>query len=306
MTNSEPARHPKRLATHTDNQTEQRWATQHRDIIGPPPSLLTKAGIRYRLRNSYLIARGSVTSPPPKPFLHCLYLHSVYDDCRERFRKMLSEIQSVGRFIDADSVLDILSGKQPLNSPSFHLSFDDGFDNNYRNAFPILEEFGIKATFFVPSRFVGSTDSEFLDAWWTRDIDPLPTRMMQWNWLREMNEAGHEIGSHTGSHARLSDISNNEGRLVQEVNGSKREIEDHIGTACRFISWPYGTDADMDDRSFAQIESAGYEGCFSAVRGFVEPGRTSRFAIPRDQTESFWPLSHIRYFAYTPAGGQAL
>ena len=258
--------------------------------------------MRHRLRDAYLMARGSITSPPSGPFLHCLYLHSVYDDCRDGFRSMLAELQGVGRFVDGDSVLEILSGSRPLDGPCFHISFDDGFDNNYRNAFPILEEFDIKATFFVPSRLVGSTDSEFLEAWWTRNVDPLPTRMMNWEWLREMDAAGHEIGSHTGRHARLSEISGDTRRLVEEIAGSKHQIEDELGKACRFISWPYGTNADMDDRSFTQIESAGYEGCFSAVRGFAEPGRTSRFAIPRDQTESFWPLSHIRYFAFTPAG----
>ncbi len=240
-----------------------------------------------------------MASPPSKPFLHCLYLHSVYDDCRGSFRKMLSDLQTVGQFVDADSVLQVLNGDRPLDGPYFHISFDDGFDNNYRNAFPILEELGIKATFFVPSRLVGSTDSEFLAAWWTRGIDPLPTRMMSWEWLREMNAAGHGVGSHTRNHARLSDVSRSSTQLAEEVGGSKCEIEDKLGAACRFISWPYGTNSDMNERAFAEVESAGYDGCFSAVRGFVEPGRTSRFAIPRDQTESFWPLPHIRYFAFT-------
>jgi peptidoglycan/xylan/chitin deacetylase (PgdA/CDA1 family) len=218
---------------------------------------------------------------------------------------MLSELKAVGRFVDSDAVLEILDGERPIDEPCFHLSFDDGFDNHYRNAFPILEELEIKATFFVPSKLVDSTDAEFLEAWWTRDVDPLPTRMMRWNWLREMNAAGHEIGSHTRSHARLSDISEDRPRLAEEVGGSKREIEDRLGTACRFISWPYGTNADMNERCFGEIESAGYEGCFSAVRGFVEPGETSRFAIPRDQAESFWPLSHIRYFAFTPTNEES-
>lgn len=270
-------------------------------MIVPPPSLLSKAGIRYRMRDAYLAARGSIVFPPAGAFIHCLYLHSVYDDCRDRFRKMLSEIQAVGPFVDADAVLEILNGRQTVEGPCFHISFDDGFDSNYRNAFPILEEFGIKATFFVPSRLIGSTDEKFLDTWWTRDVDPLPTRMMRWDWLREMDTAGHEIGSHTRTHARLSDISGNGIRLAEEVGGSKREIEDELGSKCRLISWPYGTNADMDERCFAEIESAAYEGCFSAVRGFVEPGRTSPFAIPRDQTEAFWPLSHIRYFAFTAA-----
>jgi hypothetical protein len=73
---------------------------------------------------------------------------------------MLSELSTVGPFVGTNRVLEILRGERSLEGPCFHLSFDDGFDNNYRNAFPILEEFGIKATFFVPSRLVGSTDAE--------------------------------------------------------------------------------------------------------------------------------------------------
>jgi peptidoglycan/xylan/chitin deacetylase (PgdA/CDA1 family) len=280
-------------------QTDQRWATRLQEMAVQQQPLLSKAGMRQQLRNAYLAVRGSIISAPEKPFLHCLYLHSVYDDRREPFRRMLSELRSSGRFVDAAEALEIVNGNRALEGPCFHLSLDDGFDNNYRNAFPILEEFGIKATFFVPSRLIDTTDAEFLDAWWTRGIDPLPTRMMRWSWLREMADHGHEIGSHTRTHARLSDISGDSERLVAEVEGSKRDIEDALGKPCRFISWPYGTFADMDERAFAEIEIAGYEGCFSAVRGFVEPGTTSRFAIPRDQAESSWPISHVRYFALT-------
>ena len=63
------------------------------------------------------------------------------------------------------------------------------------------------------------------------------------------------------------------------------------------MSWPFGTWADIDDEGLKAIEAAGYEMCFSAVRGKVEPGRTSVLTVPRHHFEPEWPWPHVRYFA---------
>lgn len=272
----------------------QQWALRSSDLRAGHPrlSVTTARGIA---RSTFLTLAGSFRRRPPGPSLRCLYLHSVYDDQIGAFRRLLERLQRMGTFLAGRDVLEVIRGRRPLEGTCFHLSFDDGFDNNYRNVFPLLESMGIPATFFVPTALVDAPDEVVLERWWTPD--PLPTRLMTWEQLREMRAAGHEIGSHTRHHARLSSVSGDDAALRDEVIGSKQELEDALGRSCDFISWPFGTSQDFDDRARRVVEEAGYEACFSAVRGGVEPGSQVDLSIPRHHIEAGWPWPHVRFFA---------
>jgi peptidoglycan/xylan/chitin deacetylase (PgdA/CDA1 family) len=252
--------------------------------------------VRQAARHVALTAAGAALPPSQTPVLRSLFLHSVYDDQIADFRRLLERLMAMGPFLSTQEVLEVASGRRTLEARSFHLSFDDGFDNHYRNAFPILQDMGIRAAFFVPSAFIGATDSDVMDRWWTKIDGGKPTRPMRWEWLREMSAAGHEIGSHTKHHIRLSDVSSNPARLAEEVTGSKLQIEDELGRECRSIAWPFGTARDFDERSRAAVEEAGYSLCFSAMRGHVDRPPL----IPRHHFEANWPWLHVRYVA---AGG---
>jgi peptidoglycan/xylan/chitin deacetylase (PgdA/CDA1 family) len=101
------------------------------------------------------------------------------------------------------------------------ITFDDGHSSNYSEAFPILEEFGIKATFFVVAGRVGR-DREF----------------MTWQQARELVAAGHQVQSHGWMH-RLLTLCNAED-LHEELVASKRELEDRLGANVLSLSAPGG------------------------------------------------------------------
>jgi len=273
--------------------SEEKWAVRFEDTR---QSLTVKDASRAFLRDRYLSLAGALASKNRDTFTRCLYLHSVFDDQVNPFRNLLMNLQKLGTFIDTSTLFEISSGKRSPTERMFHLSFDDGFDNNYRNAFPVLEELGIKAAFFVASSYMETPDHVIRENWWSSD--PLPIRTMNWSWIREMHEAGHEIGSHTRTHARLSSVSADADELASQLRGSKQEVEDRLGVECRYFAWPYGTMADVDEVSLDGIRDAGYEGCFSAVRGRVEPGRTDPMCVPRHHFEPDWPWYHVRYFAF--------
>ncbi|MCH8132499.1 MAG: polysaccharide deacetylase family protein [Myxococcales bacterium] len=274
-----------------------RWVKRHVDVKQVPRPL-TPAWVRSAARHAALTAAGVITRPPRQPGVRCLYLHAVYDDQVAVFVRHLKRLQQIGDFVTTSDLLEMLRGELVVDRPMFHLSFDDGFDNNYRNAFPVLEELEIHATFFVPSAYVGSSDQEAWDLWWLKDQGIRPTRPLDWRQVREMHAAGHEIGSHTRRHVRLSDISRDKDRLEDEIAGSKREIEDELGDACRSIAWPYGTPADFDAAARAAVETAGYDACFSAVRGPLVPRQVDMMSIPRHHFEPEWPWLHVRFFAH--------
>jgi peptidoglycan/xylan/chitin deacetylase (PgdA/CDA1 family) len=261
--------------------------------------LLTRDWIRSRIRHAWLSLAGSAPRSFGDSFLRCLYLHWVYDDQVEAFRGLLTRLLEHGAFVTSEQLREMACGGSPIDGRYFHLSFDDGFDNVYRNAFPVMEELGIPSTIFVPTRFVGASDEEVLRNWWNGRT--CPTRPLDWVHLREMVEAGHEVGAHTRHHVRLSDVSRDPEKLRQELEGSRQDVEAALGRPCRYMSWPYGKWSDIDGTALDAIESAGYEMCFSAVRGRVRPGTTSVTAVPRHHFEPEWPWSHVRYFA---AGGK--
>jgi Polysaccharide deacetylase len=257
-------------------------------------ALVSEERFRDALRHAGLVVAGAARRPSRSPVVRALYVHGVYDDQVRNFRSLLTRLNAIGPFLSTADVLDVVAGRRTVEAAAFHLSFDDGFDNNYRNAFPILQEMGIRAAFFVPSAFIGATDNDVIDRWWVAEKARKPTRPMRWEWLREMSAAGHEIGSHTRHHVRLSAISADAAKLAEEVAGSKREIEDHLGTGCRSIAWPYGTALDLDERSRDAVQEAGYSLCFGGMRGYVRPSSPN---IARHHFEANWPWMHVRYFA---------
>jgi peptidoglycan/xylan/chitin deacetylase (PgdA/CDA1 family) len=121
--------------------------------------------------------------------------------------------------------------------------------------------------------------------------------MLRWSDLDQMLADGFDIGSHTRTHARFSEISADPERMRQEFEGSKQELERRLNFTCKTISWPYGTPGDADRQSLECVRQSGYGACFGAFRGTVLPGRTSLFAIPRHHFEAQWPLAQVGYFA---------
>jgi peptidoglycan/xylan/chitin deacetylase (PgdA/CDA1 family) len=107
------------------------------------------------------------------------------------------------------------------NRAPIHITFDDGHRSNYEQAFPLLEEFRVKATFFLLADHIG-TDSKFIG----------------WAHAREMSAAGHRIESHGLAHRVLTACTKAE--LREEVLRSKQEIEDHLGLEVDSISAPGG------------------------------------------------------------------
>lgn len=238
--------------------------------------------------------------------MNCLYCHYVFEDQRARFDELITQpqLKRIGSFVDADTCVDMLEGRVDIDGRYFHLSFDDGFRNVFTNAIPILGEHGVPATIFVPTDLLGAdwdrTRHYCLETTRYRGV----IEMMTWEDLKEIQSHGFEVGSHTRNHRRFVDISSTPDVLRDEILGSKQDIEEHLQTECRYISWPYGTVNDADEASLDMARKAGYRAVFGAFRGSVIPGRTDVYSVPRHHFEVQWPLSHVMYFAGRDMGNR--
>ncbi|MBV8956714.1 MAG: polysaccharide deacetylase family protein [Solirubrobacterales bacterium] len=145
-----------------------------------------------------------------------------------------------------------------LNPPAprtLALTFDDAFASVRRFAAPLFERFGFPATLFVPTDYIsagGPLSWPGVDHW-LRTEHARELEAMSWDDVRELADAGWEIGSHTCSHAPLTQLS--DAQLAAELQRSRAACSERVGRECTAIAYPYG---DVDHRVAQCAAAAGY------------------------------------------------
>ena len=103
-------------------------------------------------------------------------------------------------------------------------------------------------------------------------------RMLDWDEVRILHEAGIEIGGHTSSHPILSRIS--EEQVYRELSDSKNSIEDKIQAPVTSLAYPNGTINDYNEEIQRIAEEVGYRSACTTIDGVVTSS-SSLFALPR-------------------------
>jgi peptidoglycan/xylan/chitin deacetylase (PgdA/CDA1 family) len=152
--------------------------------------------------------------------------------------------------ISLPQYLNSLVNGESFPSDTVILTFDDGFQNFYEVAYPILKKHQLPATCFVITSKVESIDGAF----------------MHWEQLQELVNGGLvNIGSHTVSHRSISNLDEYE--LKWEIERSKSILEKGIGVVVDFFSYPYGTTRDYNHHCAEVISNFGYRLACTSVNG---------------------------------------
>jgi peptidoglycan/xylan/chitin deacetylase (PgdA/CDA1 family) len=155
------------------------------------------------------------------------------------------------------------------------ITFDDGYADNLAAA-QELRRRGMGATWFVVSGSIGRPP-----AW--ADSGRPPSRLLDAGELRDMQSAGMEIGSHSHSHARLTELDDT--RLATELAVSKATLEDVLGAGVPGFAYPYGL---WDDRCEVAVQAAGYRHASTTRTGWGlrdgNPYRLRRLTIYNTDT----------------------
>jgi peptidoglycan/xylan/chitin deacetylase (PgdA/CDA1 family) len=184
---------------------------------------------------------------PPMPWT--LMYHSVGDTEPDPHNVVVTpttlERQLSGlrrRGLRGVSIAELL--KAPLRRGLVGLTFDDGYADFATTAVPILRRHGFTATVYVlAGRLGGSND------WDTGPRRPLLSAAQ----VREVAEAGMEVGSHGLRHVRLPALD--AAGLAAEVSGSRRELGELLGTEVTGFAYPYDL---LGAREVAAVREAGY------------------------------------------------
>jgi len=150
------------------------------------------------------------------------------------------------------------------------ITFDDGYADFYRYAFPILAEYGFTATVFVISGLLKAERTCFKQ-----------TECLNLSEVRELHSRGISIGSHTVSHPELKRLPQD--AVERELSGSKKALEDALGAPVKSFAYPFAF--PEADRRFVGmmagiLEKCGYENGVTTILGTARPG-ANRWFLPR-------------------------
>jgi peptidoglycan/xylan/chitin deacetylase (PgdA/CDA1 family) len=178
----------------------------------------------------------------------------------DQFEAQLAYLRQEGyETISLDQLSHALSQQATLPPKPIIFTFDDGYRDQYEQAFPLLRKYGYTATFFI----------------FTQPIDENNVDYLSWDMVKEMHQAGMEFGSHSYRHPDLR------GRdvdfLVYEIVGSKEAIEERIGEPVRFFCYPSGR---YDDLTIKVVASANFWGAVTTQWG-IEQSFNDRFELKR-------------------------
>lgn len=227
--------------------------------------------VRYHRKEIPILCYHRVVAGPAEIGKHGIYVTS------EQFDTHMALL--AGNGFKTVSFEEALKYKKENARGKFVLiTFDDGYSDNYFNAFPILKKYGFKALVFL----VAGLESNV----WDRGGGEHQFMMMNVEQLIEMNKYGIEFGSHTVNHKDLTKIPLTE--AAYELFESKKMLEERLGCGVSAFAYPYGN-CNEDVKKLAR--DAGYKYAFATDKA------------PLGLHEDFYQIRRIGVFPNTNSFG---
>ena len=158
------------------------------------------------------------------------------------FEQHMKWLQEYGfTCITPGQLYDFVANGAELPEKPVLITFDDGYKDNYTNAFPIMKKYGMKGTIFVVTGFLGVYDN-----------------YLTWDQAKELLDAGFNIESHTYSHKSMTEASDED--ITKELVKSRQTIKEKLGIDSDFMAYPTGT---YNLHIAELVKEAGYKGAFT-------------------------------------------
>jgi len=171
---------------------------------------------------------------PKEKGIPVLMYHSIDDNNVfftvkiEDFKKQMQYLKDNNySIIKFSELVDILESDKELPKKTVVLTFDDGFEDNYTNAFPILKKYNFPATIFLITGFINKE---------MNNSQNIPLKILNWEQIKEMHNSDLiDFQPHTVNHKEITE---------SEIIESKKEIEEKLNKKCYFFAYPRGEYGD--------------------------------------------------------------
>lgn len=164
----------------------------------------------------------------PMPSHRSTYCHV------NRFRSQMTWLYRLGfSVLRMDEVLAALQGARPIPRRAVALTFDDGYENFYEHAYPVLERYGFPAMVYLISERIGQPAQ-----WFAEDGRATPP-LMSAGRIRQLRGAGIDFGSHGARHIKLAEADPEAAR--KDILDSREQLQDLLGEEIRHFCYPYGS-----------------------------------------------------------------
>ncbi len=152
------------------------------------------------------------------------------------------------KIISLHDLQDHIRKGEKLPEKAVIITFDDGYMDNYTQAFPILAKYRFKATVFLITSLIGGKNYD--------------APMLGWDQIKEMAKYGIDFGSHTVRHPYLTKLPIDAAR--KEIQESKYLLEQGLGKKVTLFCYPYG---NLNNIVKSFVKESGYISACSTIQG---------------------------------------
>jgi peptidoglycan/xylan/chitin deacetylase (PgdA/CDA1 family) len=185
------------------------------------------------------------------------------------------------------------------DKPPLLFTFDDGRENNYTTAAPVLESFGTRGVFFVVPEFVLCTPQAARDFYYShidvrKNAPQLPeeeARSISPLQIADLSRRGHAVGNHTYSHVNLATLP--EDQMHHQIVESARQIADWTNNPVDAFAWTFSWNS-ITPATWNLIQQH-HRFCFAPCSGFVDCCADKPNLIWRTEVEVSYPASEFRF-----------
>jgi len=186
-------------------------------------------------------------------------------------------------------LLDVVSfarGEKMLPKNAVAITVDDGYEDTYTELFPLAKKYSIPFTVFLTTDL---SQQEKLGN----------LKRPSWDQIQEMHQSGLvTIEVHGRHHSNFPDISDDEQKLREEIDGCREDIQSKLSYTSNIIAYPAGR---RNSDVIEYVAKQGFQAGFLAREGHVRRGMNI-FELPRVQVDRTIPLFQFKA-RLTPALG---
>ncbi|MGS2721078.1 polysaccharide deacetylase family protein [Paraglaciecola aestuariivivens] len=187
---------------------------------------------------------------------------SVSADTFRQHMQYLSEHHNV---LPLKTVVEKLKNKQPLPNKTVVITFDDGYNNLYHQAHPILKEFGFAYTVFINPPLIGQASYQ-----------------LTWQQVEQMASENATFANHASEHLHLLTKESTESeqdwlaRVTENIESAEKMLQKKLGYSLKYFAYPYG---EFNSTLKQHLTNLGYTS-FAQHSGAIGP-HSDFAALPR-------------------------